>query len=182
MDAMASTIGWLVNQSEYWTVMNKNYFQWKKGNQSMTVGVKIHISANSVSAEALAAVVLPYLQAQTVFHKMLSDTDLIAQADKDNQKRKFITAYPQSPDQLDDLCEGLNKLIIKSLIPCEPKALCYPINGDIGWGKSGYVFIRHGFFDKDDPSDDRENVSGTLRAYLLEDKTEGLFVARPSRY
>jgi hypothetical protein len=118
-----------------------------------------------------------------VFHKILADTDLIAKAAEDNQKRKLITVYPQSPDDMETMAEGLDRMLMRREcpLPVGHVAACLPIDGDLGWGKSGYVFIRHGFYDKDDLSDDRAQVSQQLKDYLMKGKTDDLFIARPKR-
>ena len=177
------TAVWLPDQARYRKLMSPNYYQFKDGVQAMTKGVKIHVSALPKSAQALAQYLLPQLIAWNVFHKILADTDLIAKAAEDNQKRKLITVYPQTPDDMETMAEGLDRMLMRREcpLPVGHVAACLPIDGDLGWGKSGYVFIRHGFYDKDDLSDDRAQVSQQLKDYLMKGKTDDLFIARPKR-
>jgi hypothetical protein len=181
---MVDTRNWLPNGITNYrpALFGKAFYESNDGIQAMHVGVKIHVSANKNSAEYLTKLLIPYLRGKDVFHKIQNNTDLLDNIATDNQARKFITVYPQGAKELDALCDGMERLLMdpQSPIGLGPGAECRAIEGDLPYGRAGYLFLRHGKFDSGG-DDDRTTVSAILRAYYMEGKTEGLFVARPTR-
>jgi len=127
-------------------------------------GIKIHVSANLRSAQALCDLVLPLLIAREVQHKVRASMEDLGRIESEPQMRKFITIYPDDEAQLEAICDELNYSIMNSLATGAATE-CLPIPGDQAWGHTGHLYIRFGNFKRADVDDDRENVSGKIDDY-----------------
>lgn len=171
--------GWFASLKLEYELAGQYYFG--GGINRMRRGVKIHVSGKTSSIECLGKAILPYLNTQGAPNKILADTGTIAKAKDSNQARKFITVYPQDADQLDEWADGIDAILCSRSFSGRIGAVadCYKIEGDLPYGRAGYLFLRHGVFDGDDTYDDRSEVSQQLKAYYIEDKVEGLFERNP---
>lgn len=144
---------------------------------SIEKGIKIHVSATQKTAQRIALAVLPLLIQSNVQHKFISNTDSIvsddvSDKDRDPQSKKFITIYPQSAEQLDTLLEKIDSRL---MFLCRRGDRFFPfgsdsIKGDMAYGYSGYVFMRYGNFQRDDKTDDRDNINEKLINYFMKDE------------
>ena len=135
------TLGWFaVLKKKHGYMLMGNYY-YGGGDQNMERGVKIHISATRSSMQDLAEAILPYVNKYRVSHKIMAKTEHIDQAKGENQARKFITIYPQNADQLDELADQIEKFLVEAGGKLKGRkaatADCYPIQGDLPYGKTG---------------------------------------------
>jgi hypothetical protein len=141
-------------------------FQVFEGVAKIEWGIKIHVAATQDLAQTIAQTALPILVNAKVRHKVLGTQESVA---KDEQSKKFITIYPQSGDQLDDLLHEVDSALVHLQRGRILAIGVDKITGDLAYGYSGYVFTRYGNFLKDDKDDDRCQVSSKLFDYFVKD-------------
>lgn len=99
---------------------------------------KYHISSDIDSAQPIAEIVLPYLKAKGIHHKVVRNKTLLIQQSTGDQAGKFITLYLEpNVDQRNDVIKELSARLFalqqeKSIKPCPtiPRSR-----------RSGHVFI-----------------------------------------
>lgn len=140
-----------------------------RGRMAMQRGIKIHVSTLPDFAQTVATLVLELLRGAGIQHKVFANSNTLQ--GRDEQSKKFITAYPQSTGELETCLEQIDSKLVHL---CRDRHAKFPIgvnpiSGDMAYGHSGYVFMRYGNFLADDPDDDRTTVHSRLIEYLTED-------------
>jgi hypothetical protein len=84
-------IQYFPSNGQYWAVPNSIYAQYF--GQCPDPCRKYHVSSALEGAEAVAALVLPYLASREIFHKVVKSRSWLAKQTEGSQVGKFITIY-----------------------------------------------------------------------------------------
>ena len=114
-------------------------------------GWKLHVSATSASAGAVAEVALPMLRRMGVAHKVVGSTELLATM-RGTQAGKFITIYAASAAEAKAIAAALDSALAG-------KGLTGPlIGGELPVGSSGLIYTRYGGFTKSTVTDPKTGL------------------------
>ena len=101
-------------------------------------GFKLHVSATRDNAIEVADTVLPILRKYNVPHKVVENPDSYETHMVHEQRGKYVTIYPDTPEQAAQIAAELNQALTQK------KLTGYPIQGEKSLGDSGMVYVRYG--------------------------------------